>query len=156
SLRSKKCDRNSNLSGGRMRTLLIGAMAATMVACSCPPLPRQVSLQGCTDADGLTCLDGIASSQPTERAPVSLNATITTGKTKVGGKAERRPADHARDKAHAAADTAKPTTVAAESGPPAVANSELSASRQPAETSDAIIARAKMTVAAKMETPASA
>jgi len=139
-----------------MRTLLIGAMAATMVACSCPPLPRQVSLQGCTDADGLTCLDGIAASQPAEQAPASLNANVTTAKTKVAAKAERRSSAHARDKAHAAADKEKPTTVAAESGPPAVANTELSASRQPAETSDAIIARAKMTVAAKMETPASA
>ena len=139
-----------------MRTLLIGAMAATMVACSCPPLPRQVSLQGCTDADGLTCLDGIAASQPAEQAPASLNANVTTAKTKVAAKAERRSSAHARDKAHAAADKEKPTTVSAESGPPAVANSELSASRQPAETSDAIIARAKMTVAAKMETPASA
>ena len=139
-----------------MRTLLIGAMAATMVACSCPPLPRQVSLQGCTDADGLTCLDGIASTQPAEYAPASLNANVMTAKTRVAAKAERRSSAHARDKAHAAADTAKPSTVAAESEPSAVANSELSASRQPAETSDAIIARAKMTVAAKMETPASA
>jgi hypothetical protein len=139
-----------------MRTLLIGAMAATMVACSCPPLPRQVSLQGCTDADGLTCLDGIAATQPVEHAPASLNANVMTAKTKVAAKAERRSSAHARDKAHAAADTAKPTTVAAESEPSAVANSELSASRQPAETSDAIIARAKMTIAAKMENPASA
>jgi len=139
-----------------MRTLLIGAMAATMVACSCPPLPRQVSLQGCTDADGLTCLGGIAASQPTEQAPASLNANVMTAKTKVAAKAERRSSAHARDKAHAAADTANPTTVAAESGPSAVANSELSASRQLAETPDAIIAKAKMTVAAKMENPASA
>jgi len=139
-----------------MRTLLIGAMAATMVACSCPPLPRQVSLQGCTDADGLTCLDGIASTQPAEYAPASLNANVMTAKTRVAAKAERRSSAHARDKAHAAADTAKPSTVAAESEPSAVANSELSASRQPAETSDAIIARAKMTIAAKMENPASA
>ena len=139
-----------------MRTLLIGAMAATMVACSCPPLPRQVSLQGCTDADGLTCLGGIAASQPTEQAPASLNANVMTAKTKVAAKAERRSSAHARDKAHAAADKEKPTTVAAESGPSAVANSELSASRQLAETPDAIIAKAKMTVAAKMENPASA
>ena len=92
-----------------MRTLLIGAMATTMVACSCPPLPRQVSLQGCTDADGLTCLDGIAAIQPTEQAPASLNANVTTAKTRVAAQAEWRSSAHARDKAHAAADTAKPT-----------------------------------------------
>ncbi len=39
-----------------MRTLLFGVLLATVVGCSCPPLPRQVSMQGCTDADGLACL----------------------------------------------------------------------------------------------------
>jgi hypothetical protein len=155
-----------------MRTLLIGLSAATMVACSCPPLPRQVSLQGCTDANGLTCLDGIAASQPSEHEPVSLNANATTAKTKVAAKAERRSSAHARDKAHAETSTAKPIAVAAKneppvvakneppaaakSEPPAAAKSEPSASSQPAETSDEIIFKAKITVAAKMENPASA
>jgi hypothetical protein len=147
-----------------MRTLLIGLSAATMVACSCPPLPRQVSLQGCTDANGLTCLDGIASSQPSEHEPVSLNANATTAKTKVAAKAERRSSAHAHDKAHAETSTAKPIAVvakneppaAAKNEPPAAAKSEPSASSQPAETSDEIIFKAKITVAAKMENPASA
>jgi hypothetical protein len=140
-----------------MRTLVIGVVAATMVACSCPPLPRQVSLQGCTDANGLTCLDGIAASRPTEQAPASVNANATTVKTKIAVKAERQSSAHAHDKAHAATDTAKqPIALAAKSEPPAAAKSEPSVSSQPAETSDAVIAKAKATVAAKMEDPASA
>jgi hypothetical protein len=139
-----------------MRTLLIGLSAATLVACSCPPLPRGLSMLGCSDENGLTCLDGMAASQPTEQAPTSLNANATTAKTKIAARAERRSSAHAHDKALAATETAKPTVVAAKSEPPAAANSEPSASPQPAETSDAIIAKAKMTVAAKMENPASA
>jgi hypothetical protein len=98
----------------------------------------------------------MAASQSTEQGPTSLNANATTAKTKIAAKAQRRSSAHARDKALAATDTAKPTVVAAKSEPPTAVNSELSASRQPAETSDAIIAKAKMTVAAKMENPASA
>ena len=111
-----------------MRTLPIGPSAATLVACSCPPLPRQLSMLGCSDGNGPTCLDGMAANQPTEQEPTPLNANATTANTKIAVKARRRSSAHGRDRAHAATDTAKPTVVAARSEPPAAANSEPSAS----------------------------
>jgi hypothetical protein len=54
-----------------MRTLLIGALAATLVGCSylLPPLP---GTESCTDVNGFACFDRTAASQPIEPRPASF------------------------------------------------------------------------------------
>ena len=132
-----------------MRTLLIGALAATLVGCSCP-LPRQASMDACTDANGFACFDRTAASQPIEPKPASFNANSGTIKVKSAiAKTEKPSPAGASDKAvHLDAKKAKPTMIAAKVEPPA--------SGQPAATSDPVIIKAKTTIAAKLEDPASA
>jgi len=131
-----------------MRTLLIGAFAATVVGCSCP-LTSQMSMQTCTDANGLACFDRTAAGQPIEPEPGSFNAKPATSKARptIAAKTEKPSSAHARDKTHLDAESAKPAVVAAKVEPPA--------SSQAAETSDPVIVKAKTTVAAKLENPAS-
>jgi hypothetical protein len=59
-----------------MRALLIGALAATLVGCSCF-LPPQAS-KGCTDANGLACFDRWAASQPIQPKPASFKTDSAT------------------------------------------------------------------------------
>ena len=54
-----------------MRALLIGALAATLVGCSCL-LPPQASVEGCTDANGLACIDRSSASLPIRPTPASF------------------------------------------------------------------------------------
>ena len=119
-----------------MRTLLIGALAATLVGCSCP-LPRQASMDACTDANGFACFDRTAASQPIEPKPASFNANSGTIKVKSAiAKTEKPSPAGASDKAvHLDAKKAKPTMIAAKVEPPA--------SGQPAATSDPVIIKAK-------------
>ena len=133
-----------------MRTLLIGALAATLVGCSCP-LPRQASMDACKDANGFACFDRTAASQPIEPKPASFNANSATTKVKSAiAKTERPSLADASDKAvHIDAKKAKPTMIAA-------AKVEPPASGQPAATSDPVIIKAKTTIAAKLENPATA
>src|SRR5260370_15499097 len=139
-----------------MRTLLIGALAATLVGCSCP-LPRQASMDACTAANGFACFDRTAASQPIEPEPASFNANSATIKVKsaIARTEKPSPADasdrvvHLDAKAvHLNATKAKPTMIAAKVEPPA--------SGQPAAASDPVIIKAKTTIAAKLENPASA
>ena len=131
-----------------MRTLLIGALAATLVGCSCP-LPRQASMDACTDANGFACFDRTAASQPIEPKPASFNANSGTIKVKstIAKTEKPLPADASVRAVHLDAK-AKPTMIAAKVEPPA--------SGQPAATSDPVIIKAKTTIAAKLEDPASA
>ena len=62
-----------------MRALLIGALAATLVGCSCF-LPPQASIEGCTN--GLACFDRSAASQPIQPKPTSFEADSATIKNK--------------------------------------------------------------------------
>ena len=131
-----------------MRTLLIGALAATLVGCSCP-LSRQASMEACTDANGVACFDRTAASQPIEPKPASFNANSATTKVKstIAKTEKPLPAD-ARDRAvHLDAKKAKLTMIAKVEPP---------ASGQPAATSDPVIIKAKTTIAAKLGDPASA
>jgi hypothetical protein len=84
-----------------MRTLLIGALAASLVGCSCF-VSQQAGVEACTGGNGLACFDR----------------------------------------------TAKPTATAAKVEP--------SGPDQPSEAPDQVMAQAKITVAAKLEDPASA
>ena len=54
-----------------MRTLLIGALAATLVGCNCL-LPPQAAMESCTDANRFSCFDRAAASQPIEPEPASF------------------------------------------------------------------------------------
>jgi hypothetical protein len=103
-----------------MRTLLIGTLAATLVGCSCV-LPPQTSMEACTDANGLPCFDRTAASQPIEPKPASFqtdSAKIEI-KSTVAAKTEKPSYAHARDRAHLAMKTAKPTMIAAKVEPSA-------------------------------------
>jgi len=133
-----------------MRTLLIGALAATLVGCSCP-LPRQASMDACTDANGFACFDRTAASQPIEPKLASSNANSATTKVKstIARTEKPSPADASDKAVHLDAKKAKLTMIAA-------AKVEPPASGQPAATSDPVIIKAKTTIAAKLEDPASA
>jgi hypothetical protein len=56
-----------------MRTLLIGALAATLVGCSCL-LPPQASMEACTN--GFACFDRTTASQPIELASNQSNCNV--------------------------------------------------------------------------------
>jgi hypothetical protein len=96
-----------------MRTLLVGALAATLVGCSCP-LPRQASIEGCTDANGLACLDRMAASQPIEPKPASFKTESATTEIKstIAAKTQKPSSVRARDRAHLAMKTTKSTAAA--------------------------------------------
>jgi hypothetical protein len=98
-----------------MRTLLIGALAATLVGCSCL-LPQQASIEGCTDANGLACFDRRAASQQIEPKPTSFKTESATTEIKstMAGKTQKPSSARAHDRAHLAMKTAR-STAAAES-----------------------------------------
>ena len=103
-----------------MRTLLIGALAATWVGCSYPLSP-QAGMESCTEADGLACFDRTAASQPIEPKPASseTNSATTEIKSAIAAKTEKPSSARARDRAHVAMKTAKSTMIAAKVEPPA-------------------------------------
>ena len=132
-----------------MRTLLSGILVATLVGCSCP-VPPQMSMDACTDGNGFGCLNRSAASRPVEPAPASSkpNSATTKGKPAVAVKTEEPSTAPVRNKSHLAAKAAKPAVIEAKV--------EAPASAPPAEVSDPVIIKAKTTIAAKLEDPASA
>src|SRR6266566_1331976 len=96
-----------------MRTLLIGALAATLVGCSCP-LPPQASIEGCTDENGFACFDRMAASQPIELKPASFKteSATTEYKSTIAAKTQKPSSARARDRAHLAMKTTKSTAAA--------------------------------------------
>ena len=132
-----------------MRTLLIGALAATLVGCSYPSLP-QVSMDACTDATGLGRLNMTAASRPGEPAPAlsKTSSETTKGKPAVAARTEQRSIAPVRDSPQPAGKKAKSTLIEAKV--------EAPASGRPVETSDPVIIKAKTTIAAKLEDPTSA
>ncbi len=130
-----------------MRTLLIGVLAATLVGCSCL-LPPQASMDACMDASG--CLNGMAVSRSIEPAPASskTNSATTKVKSTIATKTEKPSIADVRDRPQLAEKKAKSTMIEAKV--------EAPASGRPAETSDPVISKAKTTIAAKLEDPASA
>jgi hypothetical protein len=132
-----------------MRTLLISALAATLVGCSYPSLP-QASMDACTDATGIGRLNMTAASRPVEPAPAPSKASSATtkGKPAVAATTEKPSTAHVRDRSHLAAKEAKSSVIEAKV--------EAPASARPAETSDPVLIKARTTIAAKLEDPASA
>ena len=103
-----------------MRALLVVALAATLVGCSCP-LPPQASIEGCTDAHGFACFDRTAASQPIEPEPALFKTESPPAEIKstIAVKTEKPSPAHARDSAHLAMKPAKSTMIAAKVEPPA-------------------------------------
>src|SRR4051794_457063 len=101
-----------------MRTLLIVALTAILVGCSCP-LPPQAGIQARTDADRFACLGKTAASQPTEPKPASLKANSEMINSTIAAKAEKPSSAHARDRDHLATKPAKSTMIGAKVEPPA-------------------------------------
>lgn len=133
-----------------MRTLIVGALAATLVGCSCRVTPLS-GLDACTGADGFACWDrNSGAPQRTAPVPSSSDASITIPNEK----AARRAAAMKRLSAHSSGNTVH-AAKAAKAAPDA-AKVELAASKQAPEAIDPVIDRAKIAVAVKLEDPKSA
>ena len=102
-----------------MRTLLIGALAATLVGCSCPSLPP-AGMESCTGANRFACFDRTAASWPVEPEPASFqtDSETTEIESTIAAKIEEPSSAHARDRAHLVTKTAKPIMIAAKVEPP--------------------------------------
>ena len=103
-----------------MRTLLIGALAATLVGCNCL-LPPQAGMESCTDASRFACFDRAAASQPIEPEPAlfKTNSATTEINSTIAANTEKLSPAHARDKAHLAMKTPKSPMISAKVEPPA-------------------------------------
>ena len=101
-----------------MRTLLIGALAATLAGCNCL-LPPQAAMESCTDANRFSCFDRAAASQRIEPEPASFktNSATTEIKSMVAAETEKLSSAHARDGVHLT--TAKSTMIAGQVEPSA-------------------------------------
>ena len=101
-----------------MRTILIGALAATLVGCSCL-LPPQAGMESCAGANGLACFDRTAASQPVEPRPASFQTDSATMEIKstITAKTEKPSPAHARDRDHLVIKTANPAMIAAKAEP---------------------------------------
>jgi hypothetical protein len=128
-----------------MRTLLIGLLAAPLVGCSVPLSPL-ASTDSCADANGYLA----GASRPVEPAPTppKSSAAATKPKPANAAKTEERSAAAARENPQPAEKKpAAPVTEAKVQAP---------APGRPAEPPDPVIVKAKATIAAKLEDPASA
>jgi hypothetical protein len=134
-----------------MRMLFVSALAATLVGCSCFVSP-QTGIEACTGASGnwFACVDRGALIQTAEPELASSDATPVRPRTKskVAARTERSPSARGHDKSRPVTGTEKSTANATPAEP---AGSGL-----PSDASDPILAKAKITVAAKLEDPASA
>ena len=98
-----------------MRTLLIGALAMTLVGCSRQP-PPQAATGSCTDANGVACFERTAG-PPIKLASFRIKSAVLYGKSVSAWKKEEPT--HARRGARLASKTPKPTMIAAKAEPPA-------------------------------------
>ena len=154
-----------------MRTLLIGILSATLIGCSCLATRQSMVESSCNTQD---CFD-LAAGAPVELKPAPFAPNVAAKKVAPTSKAKKTktPPDHAdnrtalveeehapmimRPEASASgqiSEAKKPTSSMA-------AKTETSATGQSAETSDSVpkndsvLKKAKSTIAAKMEDPAS-
>ena len=129
-----------------MRTPLVGILAATLVGCSYP-WPPQASMEACTDANGFGRTAASRPIEPTSASPRTKSETTRTKSTSTA-KMEEPTIARAREGSDLAAKKPKSTVIEAKV--------EAPASGRPAETPDPVIIKAKTTIAAKLEDPASA
>jgi hypothetical protein len=133
-----------------MRTLIAGALAATLVGCSCYLTP-QSGLEACSVADGFACLDrNSGARRGTAPQSSSSDASTATPPEKTARRAAtmKRLSAHSSGKTIHAAKAAKSTPDAAKVEPAAV--------MQDPEAIDPVVDRAKIAVAVKLEDPKSA
>ncbi len=128
-----------------MRTLLIGLLAAPLIGCSVPLSPL-ASTDSCSDANSFLA----SASKPVE--PVSTPSKSSTAATKpkpaIAAKTEERSVAAAREKPQPAEKKPASTVIEAKVQAPAPG--------RPVEPPDPVIVKAKATIAAKLEEPASA
>lgn len=125
-----------------MGLLLIGMLAGVIIGCGLLA-PSQASLQDCTSQG---CFDKIAASQPMEPKSTLLatNPTRTKAKSVTAAKSTKRSSAKGDRRTDRDKNTHPPMRIS------------IAASDRPAETSDPVLNKAKTSVAAKMEDPASA
>jgi hypothetical protein len=138
-----------------MRTLIVGALAATLVGCSCFVSP-QSGIEACTGADGrgFACFDRNAGgrlSQWTDPDSSSFESGTTAPKEKtaLAAKTAKPSSAHSGKTTRHAAKAEASTTVA-------TAKVEPAAAAQAPEAIDPVIDKAKIAVAVKLENPPSA
>jgi hypothetical protein len=133
-----------------MRTLIVGALAATLVGCSCYLTP-QSGLDACAGADGFGCLDRNSGARRwAAPEPSSSGASTPTPPEK----AARRAATVKRLSARSG-DKTLHVDKATKSAPDA-AKVEAAAAMQTPEAIDPVVDRAKIAVGVKLEDPKSA
>jgi hypothetical protein len=128
-----------------MRTLLIGALFASLIGCC--RIPQQAMVERCTSKG---CIHRAAASPRVELRPASFRPgpATTNAESTTAAKAPPKPAS---------AEPGDQTGVIEEGANVAITPTpKVPAAGQAAETSDPILKKAKTTTAAKMEEPASA
>ena len=138
-----------------MRTLIIGALATTLVGCSCY-VPPQSGFEACTG--GYACYDGNGAlshlSQATEPEPSSVDKSPAAPKEKTALAARTaKPSSAHADKTtrHAGRSTKSTATADANIWP-----APASAVAPPPDAIDPVVDKAKIAVAVKLENPSSA
>ena len=104
-----------------MRTLFVGALAATLVGCSCFVSP-QAGIEACTGAGGgFACLDRTAVGQAIEPEPGTFDADSAAPRTRsrIAARTEKPSSARTRDKTRLAMKTAKSTAAATKVEPAA-------------------------------------
>ena len=138
-----------------MRTLIVGALAATLVGCSCY-VPPQSGFEACTG--GVACYDRNVApshlSQATESDPSSVDRDPAgpKEKTAIAARTAKRSSAHADKSSRHASQSPKSAVTADVKAEPAPA---YAAAPPPAEI-DPVIDKAKIAVAVKLENPPSA
>jgi hypothetical protein len=125
-----------------MRTLLISALAASLIGCTCLA-PPEASLKDCTD--GLACFDGTAASPQIKPKPVASKVDPAARPVKtIAAKMENSSSAQFSNKADPVKKEAKSKIAA---------KMEASASAQLGGEADPVLKKAKSTIAAKIEDP---
>lgn len=135
-----------------MRTLVVGALAATLVGCSCFVSP-QSGIEACTGADGsgFACFDRRAAVDRLDPA-IGPESSVDSGTTTP----RERAALTSRTTKSSSAHTDRKTrhTAKAENSAATTAKVEPAPAAQP-DPIDPVVDRAKIAVAVKLENPAS-
>jgi hypothetical protein len=150
-----------------MRTLLISALAASLIGCACLA-PPEASFKGCTDANGFACFDETAGgpqikpkpaaskADPVAR-PVKTIAAENSSSAQFGNKADPLKKE-AKSKIAAKMEAPESSQLGDEADPATkkvkskiAAKMEAPASAHLGGEADPVLKRAKSTIAAKME-----
>ena len=144
-----------------MRPLLIGTLAVTLTGCAClaPQQARQASLMGCSSAgaNGFVCSDSAAGTPRMNSNIVARNEKAIAGKKE---KPRHRVANtHTKNATDILPKMDGPTSVQPDDKSNIVVNVESTVAAKPQfsepDNQDLVIKKAKVSIAAKMEMPAS-